>query len=111
MRNVANYQAMVNKLGIALASSQMAVYPIDVRGLITNQSDASIRAGESFRDISWLWSTHDTMRELGEPDWRRGFLTIPMGSAKPCRAPLIMGRTTIHGLCAANRQWKGKYSS
>jgi len=75
----------------------MAVYPIDVRGLITNQSDASIRAGESFRDISWLWRHADTMRELANQTGGEAFYNTN-GLSQAMSRTLIMGRTTIQWL-------------
>ncbi|HUS18234.1 MAG TPA: VWA domain-containing protein, partial [Terriglobales bacterium] len=71
MRNVTNYQAQVNRMGIALASSQMAVYPIDVRGLVTAGFEAASRGApfnpsRGSRNLSWLSANHDMMRSIAQ---------------------------------------------
>jgi hypothetical protein len=111
MRHVANYQAQVNRLGIALASSQIAVYPIDVRGLMVNQYDASTRTGESFRDMSALWSTHDTMREIANQTGGEAFYNT--NGIRQAMSRTIDRGSHYYSLAYVpnNRQWNGKYRS
>jgi VWFA-related protein len=111
MRNVVRYQAQVNRLGIALASSEMAVYPIDVRGLVVNQLDASSRTDETLRDMSWLWSSHDTMREIANQTGGEAYYNTNGIREAMSRAADRGSHYYSLAYVPENRQWNGKYRS
>lgn len=115
MRNIGSYQSQVNRLGIALASSQMAVYPIDVRGLVINGFDAATSRSMAFdpsrnvKDMSWLWSTHEMMNQIAEQTGGQAYYNTN-GVLE------AMQRTVERGshyytlaYVPANRDWNGKY--
>src|SRR6266404_5888490 len=117
MRNIESYQAQVNRLGIAMASSEMAVYPIDVRGLMVHGYDVNTPVGPSMDpvgkapDLNPEWSTHSLMTSIAELTGGQAFYNT--NGIREAMLHSIERGSHYYTLAYVpqNRQWNGKYRS
>lgn len=115
MRNIASYQTQVNRMGLQLASSQVAVYPIDVRGLVISGFDAASSRSAAFdparnvKDMSWLWSTHAMMDQIAEQTGGQAFYNTNGVLEAMQHAVDRASHYYSLGYVPTNRDWNGKY--
>jgi VWFA-related protein len=112
-RSYAIYAKKISETSAALSSAQIAVYPIDVRGLESDEMDVSLLKGPSNaqreRRIETQWSTQSAMKGIadetgGEAFYNRNDLADAM------RRSLDEG-TNYYTLAYVpqNHDWNGKY--
>lgn len=108
-----NYDREIHEASAALSSGQIAVYPIDVRGLESAEMDVTLRSAPSgaqrARRIDTQWSTQSAMKNIadqtgGEAFYNRNDLADAM------RRSLDEG-TNYYTLAYVplNHEWNGSY--
>ena len=108
-----NYDREIHEASAALSSGQIAVYPIDVRGLESAEMDVTLRSAPSgaqrARRIDTRWSTQSAMKNIadqtgGEAFYNRNDLADAM------RRSLDEG-TNYYTLAYVplNHEWNGSY--
>jgi VWFA-related protein len=108
-----NYDREIYEASAALSSGQIAVYPIDVRGLESEDMDVTLRSAPSgkqrARRIDTQWSTRSAMKDIadetgGEAFYNRNDLADAM------RRSLDEG-TNYYTLAYVpqNHEWNGSY--
>lgn len=108
-----NYYREIAEVSSALSSSQIAVYPIDIRGLQSDEMDVSLlrapSSAQRARRIDMQWSTQSAMKDIadqtgGEAFYNRNDLAGAM------RRSLDEG-ANYYTLAYAplNQEWNGMY--
>ena len=103
----------IHETSAALSSAQIAVYPIDVRGLDSSQMDLSLRSvpsgAQTARRIDTQWSTQSAMKDIadqtgGEAFYNRNDLADAM------RRSVDEGANYYTlAYVPQNHDWNGKY--
>ena len=124
MRNLRNYAPAVRETSGQLAAAQVAVYPIDIRGLVTTGVDISSsglgstgfsrRGGSRYgalldRQSQGLNNDHATMNEIAEETGGEAFYNT--NGLATAMNKTIQQTSTYYTLAyiPGNRDWNGKF--
>jgi VWFA-related protein len=108
-----NYEREIHESSGALSSAQIAVYPIDVRGLESAEMDVTLRSApsgaQSARRIDTKWGTQAAMKDIADQTGGKAFYNRN-DLAGAMRQSLDEG-TNYYTLAYVpqNHDWNGKY--
>lgn len=111
--NHALYQDEVHEASSALSSSQVAVYPIDIRGLESSSMDVTLRSapsGEQIgRRVDAQWNTQFSMKDIASQTGGEAFYNSN-DLADAMRRSLDEGSNYYTlAYVPQNRDWNGQY--
>ena len=123
MRNMRNYAPAINETAGQLAGAQVAVYPIDIRGLVTTGIDITssgqgamgLRRGGSrygallTQQSQSLNDSHNTMKDIAEQTGGEAFYNT--NGLATAMTKTVQQTATYYTLAYApdNRDWDGKF--
>lgn len=107
------YERKLREASAALSSAQIAVYPIDVRGLGSAEMDVTLRSAPSnaqrARRIDTQWSTQSAMKDIAEQTGGEAFYNR-IDLADAMRRSLDEGANYYTlAYVPQNHEWNGKY--
>ena len=117
-RQARDYQSAVYALGPMLASSQVAIYPIDIHGMSTLSLDASSSGegsmGPGFNralaaGLSRNWDRQDVMSDLAHETGGEAFFNMNDLSGIMARSIDAGGNYYTLAYAPEDRNWNGKY--
>lgn len=107
------YERKIRETSAALASAQIAVYPIDVRGLESGDMDVTLRSApnnaQRARRIDTQWSAQFAMKDIADQTGGEAFYNRN-GLADAMRQSLDEGANYYTlAYVPQNHEWSGKY--